>query len=163
MALFYTSLHLATTIEYLYFSENDKKHHMATISLSLKYALGTIAPSNLSHVFVSLLQFPCRSSTCAVPRLCILAYFNILLLDYDGFCQMRVAIMDFKLTTLLSEIASLSDEDVQKLFIEVSQFPAIYACMITKMQELLANTFEDSRTISESLKPSRRNCRCEVK
>ena len=72
---------------------------------------------------------------------------------------MRVAIMDFKLITLFSEIASLSDEDVQKLFIEVFQFPAIYACMITKMQELLADTIEDSKTISESLKPPRRSCR----
>ena len=64
-----------------------------------------------------------------------------------------------QLTTLFSEIASLSDEDVQKLFIEVSQFPAIHACMVTKMQELLADTFENSRTISESLKPPRRSCR----
>ena len=31
--------------------------------------------------------------------------------------------------------------------------------MITKMQELLANSFEDCRTISESLKPPRRGCR----
>ena len=67
--------------------------------------------------------------------------------------------MDHKLTTLLNAIASLSEEDVQKLFIEVSQFPAIHACMITKMQELLADTFEDSKTISESLKPPRRSCR----
>ena len=67
--------------------------------------------------------------------------------------------MDHKLTTLLSAIASLSEEDVQKLCIEVSKFPAIHACMITKMQELLADTFEDSKTISESLKPPRRSCR----
>ena len=67
--------------------------------------------------------------------------------------------MDHKLTTLLNAIASLSEEDVQKLFIEVSQFPAINACMLTKVQELLADTFEDSRTISKSLKPPRRSCR----
>lgn len=40
--------------------------------------------------------------------------------------------MDHKLTTLLSTIASLSEEDVQKLFIEVSKFPAIHACLITR-------------------------------
>ena len=67
--------------------------------------------------------------------------------------------MDHKLTTLLSAIASLLEEDVQKLIIEVSKFPAIHACLITKMQELLDDTFEDSRTISESLKPPRRRCR----
>ena len=72
---------------------------------------------------------------------------------------MRVAIMDHKLTTLVPAIASLSEEDVQKLFIEVFQFLAIHACMITKMEELLADTFEDSRTISESLKPPRRSCK----
>ena len=72
---------------------------------------------------------------------------------------MRVAIMDHKLTALLSAIASLSKEDVEKLFIEVFQFLEIHACVITKMQELLADAFEDSRTILESLKPPRRNCR----
>lgn len=72
---------------------------------------------------------------------------------------MHNIIMDNKLTTLLSAIALLSEEDVQKLFIEVSKFPAIHACLIIKMQELLVDSFEDSRTISESLKPPRRSCR----
>ena len=49
---------------------------------------------------------------------------------------MQVAIMNHKLTNLLSVIALLSEEDVQKLFIEVSKFPTIHVCMITKMQEL---------------------------
>lgn len=31
--------------------------------------------------------------------------------------------------------------------------------MITKMQELLADSFKDFKTISESLKPPRRSCR----
>ena len=44
--------------------------------------------------------------------------------------------MNHKLRNLLSAIALLSDEDVQKLFIEISKFPTIHACMITKMQEL---------------------------
>lgn len=72
---------------------------------------------------------------------------------------MQFFIMDNKLTTLLSAIALLSKEDVQKLFIEVSKFPAIHACMINKMEELLVDSFENSRTISESLKPPRRSCR----
>jgi hypothetical protein len=72
---------------------------------------------------------------------------------------MHFLIMDNKLTTLLSAIALLSEEDVQKLFIEVSKFLTIHACMITKMQELLVDSFEDSRTISESLKPPRRSYR----
>ena len=64
-----------------------------------------------------------------------------------------------ELPTLLSVIATLCKEDVKTLFVEVSQFPAINACMIGKMQELLANTFQDSKTISDSLKLPRRRSR----
>ena len=140
-------------------SVNLLSYTKCVISLSLKCALGTVAPSNLSHVFVSILQFPYRCCVCAAPRLYILVHFNILLLDEGGFCQMQVAIMDHKLTTLLSTIAFRFEEDVQKLFIEVLKFHAIHVCMITKMQEQLADSFEDSRTILESLKPPRRSCR----
>ena len=46
--------------------------------------------------------------------------------------------MENKLKNLLSEIATLSEEDVKTLFLEVSQFPAINASLLAKMQELLA-------------------------
>ena len=54
--------------------------------------------------------------------------------------------MENKLKNLLSEIATLNEEDVKTLFLEVSQFPAINASLLAKMQELLAYTFEDVRT-----------------
>jgi hypothetical protein len=58
--------------------------------------------------------------------------------------------MENKLNNLLSEIATMSKEDVKTLFLEVSQFPAINAYLLAKMQELLANTFEDVRaTLSD--------------
>lgn len=93
---------------------------------ALKYAVEIIAPSNLLHVSVSILQFPNCIRICAAPQLCILVYFNILLFDEGSFCQMQVAIMVHKLTTLLSAIALLSEEDVRKFFIEVSKFSAIH-------------------------------------
>ena len=46
--------------------------------------------------------------------------------------------MENKLKNLLSEIATLNEEDVKTLFLEVSQFPAINASLLAKMQELLA-------------------------
>jgi hypothetical protein len=54
--------------------------------------------------------------------------------------------MENKLKNLLSEITTLSDEDVKTLFFEVFQFPAINASLLAKMQILLANTFEDVMT-----------------
>lgn len=63
-----------------------------------------------------------------------------------------------KLKNLFSEIATLYEEDVKTLFLEVSQFSAINASMPTKMQKLLANTFEDvMTTIFDSLQPPRRS------
>ena len=67
--------------------------------------------------------------------------------------------MESNLTSLFSLIAILSEEDVKTLFVEVSQFPAINTCTLGKMQELLANTFEDSRIISDSLKLPKRSSR----
>lgn len=65
-------------------------------------------------------------------------------------------IIEYKLTSLLSGIAILYIEDVKIMF-DVVQFPAIYICMLAKMQEILTNTFKDFRTISNSLKPPRRS------
>ena len=72
--------------------------------------------------------------------------------------------MENKLKNLLSEIATLSEENVKTLFLEVSQFPAINASLLAKMQELLANTFEDARTTTtDSLQPPRRSARLSTK
>lgn len=68
--------------------------------------------------------------------------------------------MEIKLQNLLREIATLSDEDVKTLFLEVHKFPAINSSLLAKMQDLLANTFEDARTtVSDSLQPPRRSAR----
>src|ERR1700737_3381295 len=72
--------------------------------------------------------------------------------------------MEIKLKKLLREIAALSDEDVKTLFLEVHKFPAINSSLLAKMQDLLANTFEDARTtVSDSLQPPRRNARLSTK
>ena len=54
--------------------------------------------------------------------------------------------METKLQNLLREIATLSDEDVKTLFLEVHKFPAINSSLLAKMQDLFANTFEDAMT-----------------
>ena len=65
--------------------------------------------------------------------------------------------MDYKLITLLGGIATLCEEVVKTLFVEVSQFFAINVYMLAKMQELLANTFEDFKTIFDFLESPRRH------
>ena len=68
--------------------------------------------------------------------------------------------MENKLKNLLSGIATLCLDNVKTLFLEDLQFPAINASMLAKMQELLSNTFEDSRTtIFDSLQPPRKSSR----
>jgi hypothetical protein len=72
--------------------------------------------------------------------------------------------MEIKLKNLLREIATLSDEDVKTLFLEIHKFPAINSSLLAKMQDLLANTFEDARTtVSDSLQPPRRSVRLSTK
>ena len=72
--------------------------------------------------------------------------------------------MENKLQNLLSEIAAVSDEDVKTLFLKVSKFPAINASLLAKMQDMLANTFEDAKTtISGSLQPPKRSVRLSTK
>ena len=72
--------------------------------------------------------------------------------------------MEIKLKNLLREIATLSDEDVKTLFLEVHKFPAINSSLLAKMQDLLANTFEDARTtVPDSLQPPRRSARLSTK
>lgn len=72
--------------------------------------------------------------------------------------------MEIKLTSLLSEIAQLCEENAKTLFLKVSQFPAINASLLAKMQELLANTFEHAwTTLSNSLQPPRRSARLSTK
>ena len=72
--------------------------------------------------------------------------------------------MESKLKNLLSEITTLSEEDVKTLFLEVSQLPAINASLLAKIQELLANTFEDAKTTTTNfLQPPRRSARLSIK
>jgi hypothetical protein len=72
--------------------------------------------------------------------------------------------MEIKLKNLLREITTLSDEDVKTLFLEVHKFPAINSFLLAKMQDLLANTFEDARTtVSDSLQPPMRSARLSTK
>ena len=72
--------------------------------------------------------------------------------------------MEIKLKQLFREIAALSDEDVKTLFLEVHKFSAINSSLLAKMQDLLANTFEDARTtVSDSLQPPKRSARLSTK